>query len=236
MTSAADGGDDLDGTLADFRPGALLAFLSASRTSGVLAVRGNHGVVTIWLEDGIAVAAQSEIAGTDVVESLVEILRTPAGTFRYQHGQSVPPHLPLLDADDLLPRVGRRLQEWESLADAVPSLSLHVKLLNADGRDNVLLSGGAWSVSVAVSSGHASVASVAKHLGWSTYRTCTAVRELVDSGRASLVPPPKRRRKRAEQSVTGPAVWHPANQPLWPGAGTSERDRFSHAFDEVVPD
>jgi hypothetical protein len=236
MTSAGEGRDDLQGTLADFRPGALLAFLSASRTSGALSVRGNHGVVNIWLEDGIAVAAQSEIAGTDVVEGLVEILRTPAGTFRYQHGQSVPSHLPLLGAEDLLPRVAKRLQEWESLADAVPSMSLHVKLLNAGGRDDVVLSGGAWSVSVAVSSGHASVASVAKHLGWSTYRSCKAVRELVESGRATLVPPPKRRRKRPDQSVMGPAIWHPANQPLWPGAGTDERDRFAHAFDETVPD
>jgi hypothetical protein len=91
-------------------------------------------------------------------------------------------------------------------------------------------------VSVAVSAGHASVEAAAKHLKWSAFDTCQAVRELVDAGRAELVPPPKRRRRpsRLDAPAMAPGTWHPANQPLWPGAGGTDRDRFSGqwAYDE----
>jgi hypothetical protein len=229
----SDARPDLEGTLADFRPAALLAFLATTGSTGALVVRGNQSAVTVWMEDGLAVAAESAEAVGDVVESLVGLLRTPAGSFRFRHDELAPPHRMHPADDDLLDQVTERLHEWESLSDAVPSLSLMVKLLNADGREDVILSGAAWSVSVAVSTGHSSVASVSRHLGWSTYRTCRAVRELVDAGRATLLPPPRRRRKRAaDDAVTGPAVWLPANQPLWPGEGTSERDRFAEAWDD----
>ncbi|HZQ29315.1 MAG TPA: DUF4388 domain-containing protein [Acidimicrobiales bacterium] len=227
-----DARPDLDGTLADFRPAALLAFLAATGSTGALTVRGNQATVTVWMEHGVAVAAESA-GGDDVVESLVGLLRTPAGSFRFRHDEQVPLHRAQPIDEDLLSAVAERLHEWESLSDAVPSLSLVVKLLHADSREDVILSGAAWSVSVAVASGHSSVSAVADHLGWSTYRTCRAVRELVDAGRATLVPPPRRRRRRgADDAVAGPAVWHPANRPLWPGAGSSERDRFAEAWDD----
>jgi hypothetical protein len=227
---------DLEGGLLELRPAHLLEFLGATGKTGMLRVTGHHHTVTVWLAEGVAVAADATggaTTDTDLVDRLVDLLRTPAGTFRFVEGALAKPELAHAPEVDLLPRAVARLHEWEALADAVPSLSLVVKLLNTDD-DEVALSSAAWSVSVAVAGGNGSVAAVAKHLKWSTFRTCRAVQELVDAGRAMLVPPPKRRRRGLANSVEAPAVsrgvWHPANQPLWPGAGGSERDRFSAAW------
>jgi hypothetical protein len=229
---------DLEGGLLELRPAHLLEFLAATEKTGTLRVAGHQHTLTVWVVDGAAVSAESNGPDEDLLDQLVDLLRTPAGTFKFAEG--VRGEAGGEPDRHLLPRAVERLRQWEALADAVPSLSLHVKLLNADDED-VALSSAAWSVSVAVSGGHASVASVAKHLKWSTFKTCTAVRELVDNGRAALVPPPNRRRRglgssnsntnsRVEAPAATPGVWHPANQPLWPGAGTKERDRFSSAW------
>ena len=222
----------LEGGLDELRPTALLSFLAATSKTGMLRVAGRHHTVTVWVADGVAVAADSTGPDDTLLDQLVDLLRTPAGTFRFAEGDLPRPELARRPDPDLLPRAVDRLQQWESLADAVPSLSLVVKLLNASGPE-VTLSSAAWAVSVAVAGGHTSVAALSKHLRWSAFDTCLAVRELVDAGRAMLVPPPKRRRGRRSSTVAAPTVWHPANQPLWPGAGGDERDRFAHAwFDE----
>jgi hypothetical protein len=222
---------DLEGGLDEFRPATLLEFLAATAKTGMLRVAGRHQTVTVWVADGVAVAAESSGTDTDLLDQLVDLLRTPAGTFRFSEGDLPRPDLAATPDADLLPRAVARLHDWESLADAVPSLSLVVKLLNTDNEE-VTLSSAAWSVSVSVASGHGSVAAVAKHLKWSAFKTCQAVRELVDAGRATLAPPPKRRRgKKVDNTlVDAPGVWHPSKQPLWPGAGGDERDRFSSAW------
>ncbi|HEV7887498.1 MAG TPA: DUF4388 domain-containing protein [Acidimicrobiales bacterium] len=221
---------DLEGALVDMRPAALLAFLAATGKTGLLRVAGHQHTVSVWLDGGLAVSADSTGAGNALLDQLVDLLCTPSGTFKFSEGALPRPDLARDPDPDLLPQAVERLQQWEGLADAVPSLSLHVKLLKAD-REDVVLSSGAWSVSVSVASGHASVGSVARHLKWSAFKTCQAVRELVEAGRADLVPPPKRRRRGAKvEAPAAAAVWHPANRPLWPGAGSSDRDRFSEAW------
>jgi hypothetical protein len=224
---------DLEGGLREYRPSTLLAFLAATHKTGMLRVAGHHHTVTVWLADGAAVAADSTHQGDlRLLDQLVDLLRMPAGSFRFTEGDLPRPELAHTPDPDLLPKAVERLHQWEDLADAVPSLSLHVKLLNADGPE-VTLSSAAWSVGVAVSGGHASIASVATHLKWGAFETCRAVRELVEAGRAELVPPPKRRRglgAGAAAKVDAPATtgaWHAANGPLWPGSGSSDRDRFS---------
>lgn len=222
---------DLAGGLHELRPATVLAFLTATAKTGVLRVSGRHTRINVWLADGVTVAAETPGEDDALLDQLVELLRTPAGSFEFEEGESPRPDRVLEPSVDLLPQAVTRLQQWEPLADAVPSLSLVVKLLNADD-EHVQLSAAAWSVSVAVASGHSSVASVAKHLKWSAFKTCQAVRELVDAGRATLVPPPKRQRggRNAAAVVSGPGVWHPSNQPLWPGSGSDERERFTSAW------
>jgi hypothetical protein len=230
---------ELEGGLDDFRPITLLEFLAATAKTGMLRVAGHQRTVTVWVAEGVAIAAESTGPDTDLLDQLVDLLRTPAGTFKFTEGDlardpdSAPADQPGQPQTDLLPRAVRRLREWESLADAVPSLSLLVKLLPAPNEE-VTLSSAAWSVSVAVSSGQTSVAAVAKHLKWSAFKTCQAVRELVDAGRATLTPPPKRRRRslanRVDAPVTSPGAWHAAKRPLWPGTGSTERDRFAEAW------
>lgn len=226
---------DLEGGLLELRPAPLLEFLAATEKSGLLRVTGHQRTITVWIDRGTAVAAESTTSlDHELLDQLVDILRTPTGTFKFSEGELPQPDDAHEPDPDLLPRAVARLREWEDLADAVPSLSLVVKLLNDHAGEEVMLSSAAWSVSVAVSSGHTTVEGVARHLRWGTFKTCKAVRELVDAGRASLVAPPKRRRGgrpgASGTRVEAPAVWVPANQPLWPGADTDERQRFSAAW------
>jgi hypothetical protein len=72
--------------------------------------------------------------------------------------------------------------------------------------DDVQLSADAWNVSTAVAGGEATPQQVAAHLRWQALRTCRAVKELVDSGRAVLSAPERR-----AVTLAGSA------SPLWPG-------------------
>ena len=227
---------DLEGGLLELRPATLLEFLAATEKTGMLRVQGRQEprrTITVWVERGVAVAAESTGPDTDLLDQLVDLIRTPAGTFRFTEGDLPRPEQTRDPDPELLPRAVARLHEWEDIAEAVPSLSLVVKLVNDHAGEEVMLSSSAWSVSVAVSGGHTSIDAVAKHLRWSSFRTCKAVRELVDAGRATLTAPPKRRRgghPLSSTKVEAPGVWHPSNQPLWPGSGGDERDRFSSAW------
>jgi hypothetical protein len=222
---------DLSGTLGDWRPLTLLAFLADTAKTGVLTVTGTHHEVQVWMQGGTAVAADASGA-TDLLDGLVEALRTPAGTFTFRlEVVDAPAELPE-EMGLLLHRAAERLRSWEQLAQTVPSLQLLISLLPVEGEAQ--LSADAWAVSVAVAGGYNTPAAVAAHLEWGPFRTCTAVADLVAAGRAKLSPPTRRKRFGELETegansaiVTGPADWHAAKRPLWPGAGGSLDDRWS---------
>lgn len=221
---------DLAGTLADCRPLAVLCFLASTHKSGVLRVKGPLGQATIWLHDGSAVAAEGEGPG-DVLDSVVDALRTPRGEFTFEQREVPAPAFVPPAMDTLLRRAIEELEAWQELSDSVPSMSLVVTLQQTTEAE-VNLSSSAWTLSVAVAAGHATPAAAAAHLGWSALRTCRAVKELVDAGRARLEAPPKRSRSARDRStVAGAVPWDPGRQPLWPGAGLDEGARFKVGWD-----
>lgn len=215
---------DLTGTLREWRPLTLLAFLADTAKTGVLTVRGNQHEVRVWVRDGAAVAAEAP-AATDLLDGLVEALRTPAGTFEFHLGPVEPPAEVPAEMGTLLQQAAGRLRDWETLSQAVPSLQLVVTLAPVEGE--VQLSSDAWAISVAVAAGQHTPAALADHLGWGAFRTCGAVAALVAAGRATLSLPPPRPRfgdQTLEPATSGPAVasggseWHASKRPLWPGA------------------
>lgn len=214
---------DLAGTLREWRPLTLLAFLADTAKTGVLTVSGNQHEVRVWLREGAAVAAEAP-AATDLLDGLVEALRTPAGTFEFRLEPVEAPAVVPAEMGALLQQAAGRLRDWETLSQAVPSLQLVVALAPVEGE--VQLSSDAWAISVAVAAGHHTPAALAEHLGWGAFRTCGAVAALVAAGRATLAPPPPRPRfgdRSPEPAAAGPAVaggneWHASKRPLWPGA------------------
>jgi uncharacterized protein DUF4388 len=209
----------LAGTLVDLRPRTLLHFLGLTGKTGRLHAHQNLHHAAVWLRDGDVVAVDH-----DPLDSAVEMLRMANGDFGFDEVR--PP-----GAEDavgipvaiLLERATGQLAEWEEAAQAVPSMSLVIELCRCDAE--VRLSADAWNVSMVVASGEATPQQVAAHLRWDPLRTCRAVKELVDAGRADLLPPVRAPVARFAESVdvavavagTGSA------QPLWPGAGAEWR-------------
>jgi hypothetical protein len=225
---------DLGGTLADCRPLSLLLFLASTKKSGVLTVRGRRSRVIVTLHEGIAVDADGE-GHDDVLAAIVEALRTPSGEFAFEQRDLPPPPLVAPDMVTLLQRAIAELQAWEALSDVVPSTSL-VVTLQQTAETEVSLSSSAWTLSVAVAGGHTTPAAAAAHLGWTLLRTCPAVKELVDAGRARLEPPPKRTRGSSGRRVDGASEKVTSKKretkALWPGAGVPTHDRFRIGYYE----
>jgi len=209
----------LTGTLVDVRPRTLLHFLGLTGKTGVLRARGHDHEVAVRLARGTVVAA----AGDDVVGDVVELLRLGNGEFSFEEtvaagdrgGASVA---------DVLAEADEVLAEWEDVSQAVPSVALAVRLRRVDSTERVTLSPDGWSVVVEVANGHATPDELARELEWSLLRTCRAVKELAEQGRAELLPPKQTKRAlrgkaRAVLAKAEPRVWHAADRPLWPGAG-----------------
>lgn len=159
----------------------------------------------VWLRDGEAVSVDH-----DPLDSVFEMLRMGNGDFGFDEvAPPVAEDAVGVSVTMLLDRATLQLAELEEAAQTVPSMSLVIELCHCD--DEVRLSADAWNVSMAVAAGETTPQRVAGHLRWDTLRTCRAVKELVDSGRALLLPPT--RTLPAEVVLTGAAP------PLWPGAG-----------------
>ena len=202
----------LSGTLVDLRPRTLLRFLALTGKTGVLRAREHDRRAAVWLRRGAVVGTE----GLDLLDGVVDLLRMPNGDFEFDeceapfNGDGVP-----LTA--LLDEAATVLADWEETAQAVPSTTLVIELCHAHG-DADPVAGDAWAVSVAVAAGHTTPARVAAEMRWGMLRTCRAVKDLVDSRRAMLLPP-----VRSTGMLSGPAqvvLTSGAPAPaLWPGAG-----------------
>lgn len=203
------------GTLVDLRPRTLLHFLGLTGKSGVLRARGHehHAVVRF---------AGGRVVGDDAVARVVELLRLGNGAFDFEEADdgAQDDGVPVAD---LLAAADRQVAEWEDVSQAVPSVGLVVRL-RASGDGDVRMSADAWNVVATIAGGAVTPTALAGHLGWPLLRVCRAVKELVESGRADLVPPTRPRRMlhgqaRAVLAKAEPHAWSVADRPLWPGVG-----------------
>lgn len=207
----------LTGRLVDFRPRTLLHFLGLTSKTGVLRLAHHDRRVALWFERG-QVAGAGEDGTADALDAVVDILRIADGRFSFDEGATPPlfarePR----QVTHLLESAIEAVMDWEECAQVVPSTALVVELQEAP--DEARLSADAWAVSVAVAGGHTSPDQLAGHLRWPLLRTCRAVKELVDGGRAELSPPP-RPRTAAAFAGEADAVLTTADRSLWPGAGS----------------
>ncbi|HEX2039127.1 MAG TPA: DUF4388 domain-containing protein [Acidimicrobiales bacterium] len=220
------GSAPLSGTLVDVRPRTLLQFLSLTGKSGVVRARGHEHVATVRFVGG-------RVVGADAAVAVAELLRLGNGEFEFDEtvGEPADDGAPVAD---VLAAADELVAEWEEISQVVPSLGLVVRL-RACG-EAVHLSGDAWDVVAALAGGAVTPPALADHLGLPLLRVCRAVKELVDGGRADLLPPQRSRRvlagrARAVLAKAEPRPWHAADRPLWPGAG-SEPARARKPWDD----
>lgn len=215
---------DLAGTLAELRPVLLLRFLAGSAATGTLDVEGAQHRVTLRLRQGVAMAAVCDGADVSTVEGMAQVLRTPSGSFAFAHGEHDGADEAEAPMAQLLEQAAERSSAWELLSQAVPSTSLAVVLLGQAPGCEVQVTTEAWAVVVAVAGGHRTVAAVARHLGWSDFRACAAIKQLVDGGYAGLEAVPRRARTRTGAEVGGGVA---AATGRWPGDGLGEGGRWA---------
>jgi hypothetical protein len=203
------------GTLLDLRPRTLLQFLGLTGKSGVLRATGHEHKAAVRFAGG-------RVVGDDCVAAVVELLRLGHGEFQFEEtaggadADSRSVAEVLVDADAVV-------AEWEDVSQAIPSIGLVVRLRASGGGVGVCLSADAWDVVATIATGAVTPMALVAHLGWPQLRVCRAVKELVEAGRAELVPPsrPQRAlhgRPRAVVAKAEPRAWHAADRPLWPGA------------------
>lgn len=216
----------LSGTLVDVRPRTLLHFLGLTGKTGVVRARGHDHDVAVRLERGFVIAGPDG----DILGDVVELLRLGNGEFSFEETMATSQAgEPLAD---VLARADEVLAEWEEVSQAVPSVGLVVQLRCPKIGAGGVLSDDAWAVVVEIAAGKHTPDELARGLGWSLLRTCRAVKELAEAGRAELVPPTQTRkamrgRARAVLAKAEPRVWHAADRPLWPGAGDESPFRRS---------
>lgn len=205
----------LAGTLVDLRPRTLLHFLALTRKTGRLHVHQNLHHAAVWLRDGEVVCVDQ-----DPLDSVFEMLRMGNGDFGFE--EELPPETDKserMSVTSLLEQAGELLAELHEAAQTVPSMAVVIELRHCD--DEARLSADSWNVSMAVAAGDTTPQQVAAHLRWGTLRTCRAVKELVDTGRAVVLPPVRETASWAGLGEPTDVVLTSATPApaLWPGGG-----------------
>lgn len=207
----------LSGKLVDFRPRTLLHFLGLTGKSGALRLDARDRRLVLWFHNGSVVGAGDD-GSIDTLDTVVDILRVANGRFSFDEGATLATAGRPQPVAALLESAVEAVVDWEECAQVVPSTALAVELRSVPGDGAV--SADAWAVVVAVTAGHLTPDAVADALGWPALRTCRAVKELVEGGRAVLSPAAQARLGTPAGPV-GAALTTAVGteRALWPGAG-----------------
>lgn len=142
----------LQGSLDDFSLDEVLGLLSSTTKSGRLRLSGDRGTGSLWLSDGDLNAAEaSKIPGkTGIEDVMFEMLRFEDGTFSFMIDE-----VPAIAGDSetvktVVDSAQKRLVEWRSIENVVPSLAHVVSLAEDLPSDELSLSSQEWKTILAV--------------------------------------------------------------------------------------
>ena len=182
----------LQGTLDTFALPDVLRLLASTRKTGRLRVSGNRGTGSVWV-DGGGVTGSEATGVTDAAnpsDVLFELLRYADGSFTFEAGTSpVNPTAPA-DVEPLLIDAEHQLLEWREIEAVVPSMDAWVRLVPELPRPDVVVDADRWRTIVAVGGG-ASVTSLGQSLALSEVPVCRIVKDLVESGLATVEAAPE---------------------------------------------
>lgn len=186
----------LQGTLETFSVPEVLRLLAGTTKTGLLTLDGDRGSGKVWVDEGRIVAARSEHEQGDRVDAvLFDLLRYETGSFVFDSG--TPPETETdvaVEVDDVLVEAERLLEEWREIAAIVPSLDVHVQLIDDLGVESVTVTAAQWR-SVALIGSGISARRLGAHLDVGEFDASSAVRDLVEAGLVEIseldeVPPP----------------------------------------------
>ncbi len=146
----------LQGSLDNFALDEVLSLLSTTQKTGHLALSGDRGTGSLWLETGEIVGADAsnleEASASDDV--MFELLRFESGSFLFTMDQRLDDPGVAESVDLLLGTAKDRIVEWRTIEAVVPSLSHDLWLIKSLEADEILLSRQDWDAVVAVGEGN----------------------------------------------------------------------------------
>jgi hypothetical protein len=179
----------LEGSLETITLTDVLALLSVTAKTGELRIEGTKLTGRLWFDSGL-------LSGYDVgnnkteVDALFALMRLTEGNFTFHAGAAAPsPFKPGHDVAPFLAEADRRLDEWDEIVDAVPSVDHTIKLDDRDRTQPVTLRPDQWRLVVAIGEGRV-IQDVLDQQNLGEFDGSKAVKELLDLAIVTLGPPP----------------------------------------------
>ncbi|MEZ5342300.1 MAG: DUF4388 domain-containing protein [Acidimicrobiales bacterium] len=173
----------LQGSLDNFAIDEVLTLLSTTQKTGRLAISGDRGTGSLWLETGGVVGGEAsnlddEAAAPDV---MFELLRFESGSFLFTMDDRLDSPGVKADVAALLGDAQNRITEWRTIEAVVPSLSHELWLTRTLQADEVLLSRRDWDAVVGVGEGN-TVGNVCHLLGLGEVDGSRMIQGLIERG------------------------------------------------------
>ena len=173
----------------------VLRLLGRQQVTGRLHVRARHYGANLFFEEGALVGAdqsehQAAAAAGDVrgrlEEICFELLDADRGTFEFQPGRPSAFHGgQRLKVDPVIARARKRLEEWQELQEAIPSLDAQPRLADDLNTAEVTIDQERWRV-LTVIDGRRNLRAIGRTLGLSDFDVCRVVKGLLDDGVVEL--------------------------------------------------
>lgn len=175
----------LQGTLETFSLPDVLVLLSSTKKTGELKVVGQRGEGRVWVDKGQIIHCQTNGRETAPVDTVFELLRLDTGTFAFDNDATAPKQSDGQLVDLVLSEAQGRLGEWRDIEKVVPHLDAVVDMAPEASGDEVTVSRAQWKLLVAVAGGR-DIHTLMARLDQGEFDTCKAVKELVESGMATI--------------------------------------------------
>ena len=146
----------LQGSLDNFALDEVLSLLSTTHKTGRLAISGDRGTGSLWLDTGEVVGADASnlVDRAPSGEVMFELLRFESGSFLFTMDDRLDEPGVAESIDQLLGAAKERISEWRIIEAVVPSLDHALWLTPALEANEVLLSRRDWQAVVAVGEGN----------------------------------------------------------------------------------
>ena len=89
--------------------------------------------------------------------------------------------------DELLADAGQRIDAWKTIAEAIPSISVRMRLAHSLRRKQLTITADEWHVLCRVD-GRATIADIIRELGMSAFAVCAVLHRLLQNGVVESVP------------------------------------------------
>ncbi|MDP8970486.1 MAG: DUF4388 domain-containing protein [Actinomycetota bacterium] len=129
-------------------------------------------------------ATLATVAREQIQDAVFDLVRADEGTFSFEPGQQGGPTLgPVLATEQLVTEASRRLGEWASIRERIPSADAVLAMVPAppDGAEHVTLTREQWRLLTLVD-GVRNVRDLVEFTGQGEFATCRVLGSLVDAG------------------------------------------------------